>query len=92
MGRIRKGFGKGSPVICTIEDYQVITFGKEYTVLEYWGKHYQNHSLYKGDEWPKIMINGDRGNLKKLLPCKYFMPKDEFLSKKRDDKLKDLGF
>ena len=46
MGRIRKGFSKGSPVICIIEDYSIVTFGKEYTVLEYWGKHYQNHSLY----------------------------------------------
>ena len=37
------------------------------------------------------MINEDRVSLKKLLPCKYFMPKDEFISKERDTKLKKLG-
>ena len=90
MGRIRKGFSKGSSVICTVDIDSIITFGKEYIVLEYWGKHYQNHSLHKGDEWPKIMINENRRGLKKLLPCKYFMPKDEFISKERDTKLKKL--
>lgn len=91
MGRIRKGFSRGSSVICTTASDPITTFGKEYNVLEYWGKHYQNHSLYKGDEWPKIMIDEDRRGLKKLLPCKYFMPKDEFISKERDTKLKKLG-
>ena len=91
MGRIKAGFHKGETVIAVKSISEIITEGKEYIVLEYWGKHYQTRSsLYKEGEWPKIMINEDRQGLKKLLPCHLFMPKFEWLAKKRIDTLNKI--
>ena len=91
MGRIRTGFHKGEIVIALKSIDGILTEGKEYVVLEYWGKDYQTRSsLYKEGEWPKITINEDRQGLKKLLPCHLFMSKSKWLAKKRIDTLNKI--
>lgn len=89
MGRIRRGFHKGEIVIAQVSINEVITEFREYEVLAYLGKHYQRRSLYKGD-WPKIMISEDKHGLKKILPCHLFIPKSEWLAKRRIDILNKI--
>ena len=94
MGRIKKGFSKGSIVVCVKDEWQngsrFITVGREYIVIEYWPKTSTLDKLIH-TQYPRILIKEDRIGIKKLIPCSYFMPKDEFISKERDTKLKSLG-
>ena len=95
MGRIKKGFNVGSIVICIKDEWQIdnrfITAGREYIILEYWPKpNKSKHSILNSEHYPKIMIKDDTIGLKKLLSCGYFMPKDEYIKKLRDDKLSKI--
>ena len=92
MGRIKKGFSKGSIVVCIKGEWsngnRFITVGKEYTVLSYWHKpNKSSHSILNSDNYPKIMIKEDTIGLQKLIPCDYFMPKNEYISKIRNEKI-----
>lgn len=94
MGRIKKGFTVGSIVVCIKGEWsngnRFITVGKEYTVLSYW--HMPNkssHSILNSENYPKIMIKGDTIG-QKLIPCIYFMPKDEYVRKLRNNKLSQI--
>jgi uncharacterized membrane protein YcaP (DUF421 family) len=93
MGRIKRGFSKGSVVVCIKDEWQIgrrfITVGREYIVLEYLPKNSSQNLRYI-DGYPKIMIKEDTIGLKKLLSCSYFMPKDEYLRKLRNDKISQI--
>ena len=89
MGRIKRGFGKGSIVVCIKElgNINGFTVGEEYTVLSY--SHKPNKSSFLNSEhFPQIMIKVN--NILKNISCSHFMPKDEYVRKIRNDKLSQI--
>ena len=91
MGRIKRGFNKGSIVVCIEDEFQIgrrfITVGEEYTVLSY--SHKPNKSsIFNSEHFPQIMIKVD--NILKNISCSHFMPKDEYVRKIRNDKLSQI--
>lgn len=90
MGRIKRGFSRGSIVVCIKEfgnSNGFITVGEEYTVLSYSHK-LNKSSCLNSEHFPQIMIKVN--NILKKIPCSYFMTKDDYVRKLRNDKLSQI--
>lgn len=89
MGRSKKGFSKGSVVVCIKNDWQngqrFITIGKEYIVLSYYRSHFRSPRGY-----PRILIKEDTVGGTRIVPCSYFMSKDEHLRLQRENKINEI--
>lgn len=86
MGKkVKDGFENGSIIVCIdVSDKAFLIEGKEYEVISYW--HMDRRYKNADDRFPAVIICDENSN-RKVVPCRHFMSKSEYLIKTRNSKI-----
>lgn len=91
MAKVKAGFENGNVVVCIdASGRSFLTEGKEYEVMSYWDmdRRYKNAD----ERFPALIICDQSFNslgisFRQVVPCRYFMPKSDYLIKTRNSKI-----
>ena len=88
MGRVKAGFENGDIVVCIDAAYSsFLTQCREYEVISYW--HMDRRYKNADERFPAVIIYDD-SFMRKVIPCRYFMPKGEYLVNIRNSRISSV--